>query len=98
MDVKRQQDSGDQRYLFEELAPLRPGAEGGTGPAACEASQATTALGSARALTEHLMEKVCRRENLNRSYRRVQANTGAPGADGMVHECGLTCAVRGPVV
>jgi RNA-directed DNA polymerase len=92
MDVKRQQVSGDQLYLFEELAPLRPGAggEGGTGPAACEASQATTALGPARALTVDLMEEVCRRENLNRAYRRVQANKGAPGADGMtVRELGV---------
>lgn len=84
MDVKRQQASGDPRFLFEELAPLRPGAggEGGTGPAACEASQSTTASLPARALTENLMEEVCRRENLNRAYRRVKSNKGAPGVDG----------------
>ncbi|MCP4642180.1 MAG: group II intron reverse transcriptase/maturase, partial [bacterium] len=36
------------------------------------------------------MEEVCQRENLNRAYRRVQANKGAPGADGMtVHELGV---------
>ena len=85
MDVKRQQVSGDQLYLFEVLAPLRPGAggEGGTGPSACEASQATTASIPARALTENLMEEVCQRDNLNRAYRRVHANKGAPGVDGM---------------
>ncbi len=51
MGVERQQVSGDQLYLFEALAPLRPGA-GGTGPAACEVSQSTTAPIPARALTE----------------------------------------------
>ena len=29
------------------------------------------------------MEEVCRPENLNRAYRRVKANKGAPGVDGM---------------
>ncbi|ODT98152.1 MAG: group II intron reverse transcriptase/maturase [Planctomycetes bacterium SCN 63-9] len=29
------------------------------------------------------MEEVCRAENLNRAYRRVKANKGAPGVDGM---------------
>ena len=94
MDVKRQQVGDDQLWLFEDstLASPRPGAggEGGTGPAACEASQATTAPIPARALTVDLMEEVCRRENLNRAYRRVQANKGAPGADGMtVRELGV---------
>ena len=62
-----------------------PGAsgDGGTEAAACEASQASTALDPARALTEHLMEEVCQRENLNRAYRRVKSNKGAPGVDGM---------------
>ena len=94
MGAERQQIGDDQLWLFEDstLASPRPGVggEGGTGPAACEASQATTALGPARALTEHLMEEVCRRENLNRAYRRVRANKGVPGADGMtVRELGV---------
>jgi RNA-directed DNA polymerase len=29
------------------------------------------------------MEEVCSRENLNRAYKRVKANKGAPGTDGM---------------
>jgi len=29
------------------------------------------------------MEEVCRPENLNRAYKRVKANKGAPGVDGM---------------
>jgi RNA-directed DNA polymerase len=89
MDVKRQQVDDDQLLLFEEPASSHPdaGGDGGTGAAACEASQACTALTPARALTEHLMEEVCQRENLNRAYRRVKSNRGAPGVDGMtIHD------------
>jgi RNA-directed DNA polymerase len=49
----------------------------------CEEGQATTALNRERALTNQLMEKICERENLNRAYKRVKANRGAPGIDGM---------------
>lgn len=35
------------------------------------------------ALPEKLMEEVCERRNLEAAYRRVQANKGAPGVDGM---------------
>jgi len=45
--------------------------------------QAVTALDSQRALTENLMEEVTDPGNLNRAYRRVKANKGAPGVDGM---------------
>jgi retron-type reverse transcriptase len=34
-------------------------------------------------LTERLMEKICDPSNLNRAYRRVKANKGAAGVDGM---------------
>jgi RNA-directed DNA polymerase len=57
--------------------------DGGTGAAACEEEQASTALNRERALTGNLMERVCERENLNRAYKRVKANKGAPGMDGM---------------
>ena len=89
MGVERQPITGDQMYLFEELAPVRPGAggEGGTRAAACEESQASTALDQQRALTTSLMEEVCNRENLNRAYKRVKANKGSAGVDGMtVHD------------
>ena len=85
MGVKRQQVDGDQLPLFEGSASSGHGAggEGGTQAAASEASQASTAWDPARALSEHLMEEVCRRENLNQAYRRVKSNQGAPGVDGM---------------
>jgi len=34
-------------------------------------------------LTEHLMERVCDSSNLNRAYKRVKANKGTAGVDGM---------------
>jgi len=33
--------------------------------------------------TEHLMEEVCEKENLQRALNQVKANKGSPGADGM---------------
>lgn len=86
MDAERQQGRLYQRLLFEESAEsLRHGAgsEGGTRPSPHEEPQAFTANGPARALTEHLMEEVADRENLNRAYRQVKVNRGAAGADGM---------------
>jgi RNA-directed DNA polymerase len=90
MGVERQQVGDDQLlFSFEKPESLCPGGggDGGTGTSACEASQACTALDPARALTEYLMEEVCQRENLNRAYRRVKSNRGAPGMDGMtIHD------------
>jgi RNA-directed DNA polymerase len=86
MDAEQQQGTWTQLRLFEvEEGSVRPGAsgEGGTGPAACEEWQAPTASNRERALTGDLMERVCERENLNRAYKRVKANKGAPGIDGM---------------
>ena len=86
MDVKRRQVSGDQLFLWmEESASLGLGAsgEGGTQASVSEASQTSTAWDPARAWTKHLLEEVCQRDNLNQAYRRVKANRGAPGVDGM---------------
>jgi RNA-directed DNA polymerase len=89
MDVERQPGRPYQRLLFPELEEgLRHGAAGagGTQPGACVESQAFAVSEPARALTAQLMEEVCQRENLNRAYRRVKANRGAPGIDGMAVE------------
>ncbi|MFO0887983.1 MAG: group II intron reverse transcriptase/maturase [Isosphaeraceae bacterium] len=59
------------------------GGDDGIRPARPEEPQTSTASDPARALTERLMEEVCRPGNLNRAYRRVKANKGAPGVDGM---------------
>jgi RNA-directed DNA polymerase len=86
MGVERQQGRPYQRLLFAEFeeGPRHgdPG-EGGTGPGMAEEQQAPAALDPARALTERLMEEVCQLDNLNQAYRRVKANKGAAGVDGM---------------
>lgn len=90
MDVEHQQGTWTQLRLFEaQEGSVRHGApgEGGTGSSACEEEQASTASNRKRALTDNLMERVCDRDNLNRAYKRVKANRGAPGIDGMtVHK------------
>ncbi len=86
MGAERQQGRPYQRLLFgESQEGLRHGTtgEGGTGPGVPEEPQASTAPDPTRALTERLMEEVCHPDNLNQAYRRVKANKGAPGVDGM---------------
>ena len=66
---------------------LGDGGTGGTRAAAAVQPQTFTASGPQRALTDQLMEQVCDPKNLIRAYRRVRANKGKPGVDGMtVHE------------
>lgn len=48
-----------------------------------EEQQIKKALFKDDSLTSSLMEKVCARDNLNLAYKRVKANKGAPGIDGM---------------
>jgi RNA-directed DNA polymerase len=86
MDAERQQGKPYQRFLFPELEEgLRhdtPG-DGRSGAGLPEEPQTSTVSDPARALTERLMEEVTQPDNLNQAYRRVKANKGAPGVDGM---------------
>lgn len=86
MDVIRQQEQVFQRSLFEgEPQTPRHGAtgKGETGPGAFEAPPASTAWERCRALTQNLMEEVADPANLSQALKKVVANKGAPGADGM---------------
>jgi len=87
MTAARQQGSGEQLDLFDEAlkATLRHGDPGPGRPEArtCEERQADTARQRDRALTRGLMEKIASSANLNQAYKRVKANHGAPGVDGM---------------
>lgn len=91
MSAQRQQGGAyRQLLLFEsdQTNTLRHDTrgDGGTEPAVFEEQQPLTAIDQARALTQHLMEEVTKPENLNQAYRRVKANKGAPGIDGMTIE------------
>ena len=82
MDVESQ-ESRDRRKATQSHGVK---SEGGTGALAREERQAFAAWEQKRTLTQHLMEKVCDRANLNQAYRRVRANHGAAGIDEMTVE------------
>jgi RNA-directed DNA polymerase len=86
MGVERQQGKSYQRFLFPELAEdMRPDQDGEARGLSVRPAepQPPAASDPARALTVSLMEEVTERDNLNRAYRRVVANKGAPGVDGL---------------
>lgn len=75
-----------QRNLDSDREPLHPGAGGPseTGTVVLEARQVSPAPRPAPALAVvDLMERVCDSKNIVRAYRRVRANKGTPGVDGM---------------
>lgn len=86
MGAEQQQGGFYQAFLFEEWEEKPRHDQGGEArslSARHEEPQASTALDPARALTVNLMEEVTDRDNLNRAYRRVKANKGAAGVDGL---------------
>jgi RNA-directed DNA polymerase len=86
MGVERQQGGFYQAFLFEEWEEKPRHDQGGEARSLSvrhEEPQTATALDPARALTVNLMEEVTDRDNLNRAYRRVVANKGTAGVDGL---------------
>lgn len=86
MNVERQQGITEQLSLFEQVGSvIRPVdfGEAGSGSETNEAQQAITAVAQQRALTQDLMERIVLPSNLNAAYRRVKANRGSAGIDGM---------------
>jgi len=86
MGVERQQGGHYQRSLFEGLEESsRPDQDGEARSLSVrpEEPQAFAASEPARALNANLMEEVTERDNLNQAFRRVRANKGAAGVDGM---------------
>jgi len=86
MSVEQQEGTWEQLSLIEgEGGNVRHDARGdrGTGAKADEEQQALAASERNRALASELMERICERGNLNRAYKRVKRNKGAPGVDGM---------------
>ena len=62
------------------------GGERGEAPSTCGGGTEAVMTGhgtGSPASTARLMEEVCERENLKQALKRVQANKGAPGVDGM---------------
>lgn len=61
--------------------------DGGTETGAIGEQQVQSAFEPERALMERVMEEICELDNLDRALKRVKANKGKPGVDGMtVHE------------
>jgi len=98
MDAEQQQGMRDQHSLFGEEASVRPsgGGEAGSRSAPVGERQASSVSEGNRALTtDALMERICEPKNLNRAYKRVKANRGSPGVDGMtVGELGAWLAAH----
>lgn len=86
MNMERQQRIPKQLSLFEQVgSDIGPAGFGDAGSRSetSEERQVFTAVEQQRALTQDLMERVVHPSNLNAAYRRVKANKGSAGIDGM---------------
>lgn len=72
----------DERKYFTPLAEMERGIQRMNSEPLKE-QQITKALQRNDSLTDGLMEQICRSSNLNQAYKRVKANKGSPGVDGM---------------
>ena len=77
MDRKRQKNQLELAFTSEHQGEApKPDGEGTERSAAKHDAESPAA-------TEHLMEEICRRENLKKALRNVRANRGSPGVGGM---------------
>jgi len=72
----------EKRPTISNESHGRPG-KGGTGADLSAASNPIAAESQTSNPTEHLMERIVERDNLNRAYLRVVTNKGSAGVDGM---------------
>ena len=79
-------DGGDAGRKAEKPKDSRMVAGGTRESKERERQTSAAAKGDTRPEVTMLMEKVLHRENLRRALRRVIANKGAPGIDGMTVE------------
>jgi len=77
MGGKRQKNQLVLAFMAEAKGEAGGYAEGGTEPLAAVSEHESPAR------YEQLMEEVCQPENLRQAYRRVKANKGSAGVDGM---------------
>src|SRR5213593_5096899 len=80
MSLKDDRQQNIQTQL--DCSPALTGEARDAGRAGTESSVATNESESP-ASTNRLIEEVCERENLKEALRRVKANKGSPGVDGM---------------
>lgn len=76
---------GEERQKNQMKLAFMAESEGEARAADREGTEAHIATRQDESLTrsEQLMEEICERENLKRALKRVKANKGAPGIDGM---------------
>ena len=77
MSRKRQNNQLKLAFAIEGPGEVRAGRGTGTELLAAERGAESPAKG------ERLMEEICERENLKEALKRVKANKGSPGVDGM---------------